>query len=191
MPDNPAHFDRLYQSSDDPWNYRSSAYEKQKYDATCAALTRPHYLSGIEAGCSIGILTARLAQRCTSLIGLDSSPKAVELAQNTLRPFPGTKIIHALLPGGWPAGRYDLIMLSEIIYYLPANDIVTLAQFVARDAVRHAECVLVQWRGQTETEVTAATAMAIFCDTASGLRDAKIIDHPVGGNYDHRTMVFV
>src|SRR4051812_50160637 len=62
------YFDELYAGERDPWEFETSAYEQAKYDATLAALPRPLYRRGLEIGCSIGVLTARLAGRCASLV---------------------------------------------------------------------------------------------------------------------------
>jgi hypothetical protein len=35
-----ARFERLYQQSPDPWGYRTSSYEQEKYAATLAALPK-------------------------------------------------------------------------------------------------------------------------------------------------------
>jgi hypothetical protein len=64
------YFDDLYAGERDPWEFETSAYEQAKYDATLAALPRPRYRRGLEIGCSIGVLTARLAGRCGSLVAI-------------------------------------------------------------------------------------------------------------------------
>ena len=58
------HFRRLYARSADPWAFRTSAYEKEKYRQTIAALGERRFRSGFEPGCSIGVLTRMLAERC-------------------------------------------------------------------------------------------------------------------------------
>ena len=42
----------------DPWEFETSEYEAAKYDATIAALEGRRYATGLEIGCSIGVLTA-------------------------------------------------------------------------------------------------------------------------------------
>ena len=53
-------FDKLYANSDDPWKFETSDYEREKYDATLAALPPGRFGNALEIGCSIGVLTARL-----------------------------------------------------------------------------------------------------------------------------------
>ena len=65
----PEYFEDVYNANDDPWNFASSEYEAAKYAATLAALPREKYASAFEIGCSIGVLTEKLAARCENLAG--------------------------------------------------------------------------------------------------------------------------
>ena len=189
MTDQKDHFERLYRTRDDPWDYQTSPYEAAKYAATLAALTRDRYASAIEAGCSIGVLSALLAPRCDHLLAVDLVAQAVDQAARRLAPHPGARAMRATLPGDWPQGRYDLILLSELVYYLTAPDIEALARCVARDASAGAECVLVHYQGETETDIRPDAARARFCAVLSGLRSVEIIDHPSPADYNHRTLL--
>ena len=190
MADQFDHFDRLYRAKADPWNYETSPYEAQKYDATIAALTKMHYPSAIEAGCSIGVLSERLSSRCSRLLALDFASFAVAQAQKRLLPFANATAQCVTLPDGWPRGLYDLIMLSELVYYLSAPDVAKLARYVARDAAWGAECVLVHYQGDTQTEISPDVARDLFCNTVADLRQITIVDHPATGSYNHRTVLF-
>ena len=61
----PSYFDAVYAASSDPWQFATSDYERAKYAATVAALPKPHFEQAFEIGCSIGVLTGLLAQRCS------------------------------------------------------------------------------------------------------------------------------
>ena len=63
------HFQCLYQANPDPWGFRTSAYEQTKYRQTLSALGDRHFTSGLEVGCSIGVLTRVLAERCDASAG--------------------------------------------------------------------------------------------------------------------------
>ncbi|MDR7124258.1 class I SAM-dependent methyltransferase [Pseudotabrizicola sp. 4114] len=190
MTESSDHFDRLYRANPDPWDYRTSGYEQRKYDATLAALTRHHYGSVLEAGCSIGVLSARLAQRCDRLLALDFSDLAVAQAVRALAPVRHAQARRATLPDDWPEGRYDLIMLSEFIYYLTPDQIRQTAQLAARDARDGAECVLVHWQGDTQTTITPNAARDLFCAELAAHRGFQTITHPTTGEYDHLTLLF-
>lgn len=184
------HFERLYRTQDDPWNYRTSPYEAAKYAATLAALTRARYASALEIGCSIGVFSAHLAPRCDHLLAIDQSARAVTSAAASLAPWPNAQAVQATVPADWPGGSFDLIVLSEVLYYLSVPDIEALAARVAQDSTVGCECVMVQYQGDTATRIRPNAARARFCAAVSSLRKVRIIDHPVAGRYNHRTLLF-
>ncbi len=115
------YFERLYAESNDPWNFAESWYERRKYDLTLAALPAEHYDRVFEPGCSIGVLSARLAARCTELVAMELMPSVAAMARERLGPYNGASVIEGSIPAHWPAGKFDLIVLSEVAYYLTAR----------------------------------------------------------------------
>ncbi|MBL3556990.1 MULTISPECIES: SAM-dependent methyltransferase [Marinobacter] len=113
----PAFFERLYQSSEDPWNFRHSTYERERYAAICHSLADREYRSAFEPGCAIGELTAMLAPLCHSLEAIDFSASAVETARHRCQDYRHVDIHKGALPEDIPAGPLDLIVFSEIGYY--------------------------------------------------------------------------
>ena len=57
----PEYFEEKYRADIDPWQFRTSNYEHEKYVATISALGQSRYISALEIGCSIGVLTELLA----------------------------------------------------------------------------------------------------------------------------------
>ncbi|WP_434988231.1 class I SAM-dependent methyltransferase [Pseudomonas protegens] len=123
------YFEGLFARDQDPWAFRQRWYEQRKRAITLASLPRRHYRSIFEPGCANGELSAELASRCDSLLAYDTARNAVDLARQRLRSFPHARVEHGRLPQDWPKGPFDLIVISEIGYYLDAAD---LAQLVAR-----------------------------------------------------------
>lgn len=128
----PEHFDGLYADSNDPWRFRTSWYERRKYALTVAALPRERYKSGFEPGCSIGLMTTALASRCDRLVAVDSSQRAVDLTRATLVNEPHVTVERAVLPEGTPDGPLDLIVASEVLYYLSAADLTAFLDMALR-----------------------------------------------------------
>ena len=119
------YFDFVYQANEDPWSFETSPYEAAKYERTLAALPRREYASALEVGCSIGVLTARLASRCRQLLSLDVSELALKRARARCADLPQVTFERRRLPQEFPAGHYDLIMTSEVLYYLGVADLHT------------------------------------------------------------------
>lgn len=118
-----SYFDELFQASDDPWAFKQRWYERRKRALTLAALPRERYSAIFEPGCANGELSADLATRCNSLLACDTCLPAVELARERLSSFGHTRVIQARLPQQWPDERFDLIVLSELGYYLDEADL--------------------------------------------------------------------
>ena len=145
-------FERLYAASPDPWDYDSSAYERDKYAATLAALDGRRYARALEVGCSIGAFSELLAGRCAALTALDFSSRAIALARARLCEHAHVSVLEASFPEQVPRGRWDLVVCSEVLYYL---DRPTLDQATGwlRERLREGATVLaVDWRGPTTTE---------------------------------------
>lgn len=122
-----AYFETLYQQPD-PFKYRSRWYEARKRALTLACLPRQHYATAWELGCSNGVLTTELAQRCGTLLGTDISTQALAAAALSVQAQPHVRLEHAHHPGQWPAGQFDLIVVSEVGYYLDAADLTRMGQ---------------------------------------------------------------
>jgi SAM-dependent methyltransferase len=111
-----AYFDELYAHRSDPWRYLTRWYERRKRSITLASLPRERYTTALEVGCSIGVLTAELAARCDDLLAVDVSQRAVELARERVGTAARIEKIEFAAP--LPSGPFDLIVVSEVGYYL-------------------------------------------------------------------------
>lgn len=129
MPHTRADFDSLFATSDDPWQFRSRWYEHRKRALTLASLPAARFASAWEPGCANGELSAALATRCDRLLATDGSEPAVLAARSRNAANAHVEVRTAWLPRDWPAGRFDLIVVSEVAYYL---DEAALADFCGR-----------------------------------------------------------
>ncbi|MBA1232247.1 methyltransferase domain-containing protein [Pseudomonas viridiflava] len=117
------YFDELFRNDSDPWAFKQRWYERRKRALCLAVLPCERYSAVFEPGCANGELSAELATRCDSLVCCDTSWRAVELAQQRLTDFDHARVIQARLPQQWPEGRFDLIVFSELGYYLDLDDL--------------------------------------------------------------------
>ena len=141
----PGYFDAVYRAKDDPWEFATSPYEAGKYAATLAALPRPRYERALEAGCSIGVLTAQLAPRCGHLLSLDVSPAALDQARARCAALPQVTFERRYLPGEFPEGAFDLILVSEVGYYLSMPDLLALRERCLSQLAPGGHLLLVHW----------------------------------------------
>jgi len=59
-------FETMYLEREDPWQFASSAYERDRYAATLRALSNRRFRRAFEPGCSIGILCGSLPENVPS-----------------------------------------------------------------------------------------------------------------------------
>ncbi|MGD0719661.1 MAG: SAM-dependent methyltransferase [Roseiarcus sp.] len=154
----PAYFDAIYRADPDPWKFASSAYEGDKYAVTLAALPRPRYEHALEIGCSIGVLTRSLATRCDRLLAVDAASAPLEQARRRCAAAPGVRFARMHAPAQWPEGEFDLILASEVVYYLSADDVARLGDRIAGSLATRGDLVLVHWTGATDYPLTGDEA---------------------------------
>ena len=141
----PKYFEKIYAANDDPWNFAASEYEAEKYAATLAALPRDFYKNAFEIGCSIGVLTEKLAQRCGKLLAVDVSEKALAQARKRCQNLDRVRFKTMRVPQEFPAEKFDLILISEVGYYLAPDDWRTALEKVFAHLKENAHVALVHW----------------------------------------------
>lgn len=141
----PAYFDHLYEASDDPWDFETSEYEARKFAITLAALPRPRYRRALEIGCAIGVLTAALAPRCEALLAIDLAERALGRARARCRPWPHVTFERMYLPAEYPAGCFDLVLLSEVGYYWSEGDLTLARERIIAGLEPGGHLLLVHW----------------------------------------------
>jgi len=144
------YFDSLFTQSDDPWHFKTRWYEKRKRALTVACLPAQRYGSIFEPGCANGELSAALAPRCDRLLIADGSAKAVALARQRVAAWPHAEVRLGWMPEAWPDECFDLIVISEVAYYLDAGQLHVLIERV-RASLRPGGTVLAcHWRQQID-----------------------------------------
>ena len=125
-PDDP--FERVHRDSDDPWDV-NSPYERRKRAVTLASLPDERYHRVLEVGCSVGALAVDLAGRCDHLLAVDASQAAIDLATRRTADLDHVDVRRARIPDEWPEGRFDLVSISEVGYFLSRTG---LAEVIVR-----------------------------------------------------------
>lgn len=111
-------FEQRFRDNIDPWNYTTSRFEAFKRDVLLRACGCRTYGRGLELACAIGETTRHLAPRCLRLLATDSSRTALAEATRRNAASDGVTFREGLLPRDTPRGPFDLIVVSEIAYYL-------------------------------------------------------------------------
>ncbi|WP_308162970.1 class I SAM-dependent DNA methyltransferase [Nocardia alni] len=145
------YFEDMYAKDPDPWGFTTRWYEQRKRALTLAALPKARYRRAIEPGCSIGTLSEQLAVRCDHLVCTDISDRALDLARRRLAARPGSpsgtvEFRRWGLGDTWPGELFDLIVLSEVCYYLDADPLRAAFRDAARCLEPGGTMICVHWR---------------------------------------------
>ncbi len=148
----------------DPWRLDSSEYEMRRLALTLACLGRPRYARVLEIGCSTGQLSAQLSDRADHVIGMDASQPALDVARAR------TDAVEWLLgaaPADIPDSEFDLVVLSEITYFLDGPELLATLRAVRRRLRPRGEVLIANWSAPTENipldgPTAHAQAAAVF-----------------------------
>lgn len=159
------YFDALYSDNTDPWEYQTRWYEKRKRDMCLAVLPQNQYDNAIELGCGNGVFSELLARRCQALVSIDGNQQAVALAKRRLAKSSHVKVVQGVIPhtlstlsnillDAYPLADYspthqssfDLIVISEILYYLSPADIDTVITWIQQNLAIGGTLLCCHWR---------------------------------------------
>jgi SAM-dependent methyltransferase len=173
-----SYFDKMYAAAADPWGFGERWYERRKYALTVASLPEQRYASAYEPGCSIGVLSGLLAQRCESLLCTDGSAAAVDRARLRLAASPGITVEQRWLPDEWPAGRFDLVVLSELLYYFDAAALPAVLERALSSLTAGGTLLAAHWRHPVpDYPMTGDQVHARLAEAAAGRGAIRVSEH--------------
>ena len=140
------YFDAMYRAAADPWGFEDRWYERRKYAVSLALLPAARYGSAFEPGCSIGVLTGMLASRCDALLSCDVTAAATRAAAGRTRDLAHVRVEQRDISREWPAGRFDLVVFSEILYYFGDHDLEQVLKNAVAALEPEGTLLAVHWR---------------------------------------------
>ena len=176
--DDASRFDGTHSARDDPWGVTTRWYERRKRALVLGALPDERYGAVLEVGCSIGVVTSELAARADRVLALDVSPVAVQRARERLADHPHVRVERADASEGLPEGRWDLVVLGEVGYYLEPGALTALLDGVAAALTATGTLVACHWRhGADDFAQGGDEVHAVLADWAerAGLR--RVVQH--------------
>ncbi len=140
------YFDAMYQTAADPWGFEDRWYERRKYAISLAMLPDARYRRAFEPACSVGVLTQMLARRCDELLACDVAEAAVRAAARRTWELSHVLLEQRDISRQWPPGRFDLIVLSEILYYFGDHDLEQILKNAVAALEPEGTLLAVHWR---------------------------------------------
>lgn len=169
------HFERLHRDSADPWAVRTRWYERRKRALALASLPAERYTRALEIGCSNGELSAALADRCDALVSVDAAASAVALAAERTARLPQVRVERLRVPDEWPEGEFDLVVVSEVAYYLAADQWAATVRRIAGSLAPGGAVLLCHWSGAADDFAQSGAEAHERFAAASGLR--RVVQH--------------
>jgi SAM-dependent methyltransferase len=139
--------ERYGNSGGDAWGYRSSTLHEERLERILAALPEGRFQKALEIGCAQGFLTERLAERVDRLIACDISAEAIAGARENGRAYPHVEFRVADIRAGFPEDGFDLILFSDVLYYLsPRETDAVLDEAAQKTTLGGALLIVNEWR---------------------------------------------
>lgn len=170
-----SYFDDMYRDTEDPWHLAERWYERRKYDLTVAALPRERYRRAFEPACSVGELTRRLALRCDAVLACDRVASVVETARRRTSGHPHVDVRQMTVPAQWPEGTFDLVVLSELLYYLATPTVRSVLEHAVAALEPGGTLLTVHWNHPVPEHLSTGTDIARILAGTPGLR--LLADH--------------
>jgi predicted TPR repeat methyltransferase len=174
----PVEFEARYRAEFDPWSYETSEYEQAKYAATLAACGPGPFAHALELGGSIGVFSALLAPRCERLDTLDLAPTAVAAARERLAGHPAACAHLGSIPEDLPAGPFDLVVASEVLYYLDGERLSCTLARLADVLATGGRLVAVHWRPTSPERPLSAERVHRLLRSRNWLAPLTELSHP-------------
>jgi len=171
----PGYFNAMYAADSDPWGFEDRWYERRKYAISLAMLPAERYRSGFEPGCSIGVLTRGLAGRCDRLLSCDVAEAAVRAAARRNQDLPQVRVERRAIPAQWPSDRFDLIVFSELLYYLSDRDLDQVLDGAVSALTPGGTLLAVHWRHPVADYPRSGDDVHGVLGARSGL--ARLVSH--------------
>lgn len=138
-------WDTFYEPTD-PFHFDGNPREALKYERTLALCGPGPFERALELGCGEGAFTEILAPRCNELVAVDISDVAVQRAAARTQEYAGVSCERHTLPVDFPAGSFDLVVASDVLYYWQFPDLEAALPVLERALSPGGKLVVVHYR---------------------------------------------
>jgi SAM-dependent methyltransferase len=178
-------FESMYLKNADPWGFAVDSYELGRYQATSDVLSGRRYRRALEPGCSVGVLTEKLATLADKVVAFDISFTAVEQARKRCAGLGNVYLSQGTVEQA-SARECDLVVLSEIGYYFCEEELAGWSARLMREMDAGGVLLAVHWLGLSADHVLRGDDVSRVLQEAAvrnGLRleQKDRQEHPGGG----------
>src|SRR6202012_2818030 len=117
------------------------------------------YSRAFEPGCSIGVLTQKLASLCDRLEAIEISPTAASIAMQRCKDLSQVHIECGSVPDAILPGKFDLIVFSEIGYYFEKEKLHDIVGCLSENLNPGGYFIAAHWLGTSADHVLSGDAV--------------------------------
>jgi SAM-dependent methyltransferase len=125
-----AQVDQFFDEGGDPFGFDANPKEQVKFQRTLEVCGEGDLGRVLEIGCAVGSFTELIAPRATDVLAIDVSEAAIKQAEDRMRGYPHVHLEARTLPADFPDGPFDLIVASDVLYYLTVDDLQTCLSLI-------------------------------------------------------------
>ena len=120
----PGFFQHFFDEGD-PFGFDVNPEEQLKFARTLEVCGDGRLGRVLELGCAVGSFTEVLAPRAEEVLAIDVSQAAVDQVADRLREHRHVRARAMSIPSELPDGPFDLVVASDVLYYLPVEELRT------------------------------------------------------------------
>jgi Nodulation protein S (NodS) len=167
-PTSAAFFEEMYRANPDPWDFAGRGYESGRYQAILSALGNRRFRCAVEPGCSVGVLTSKLASISNSVYAFDFSPTAIQHARVRCASLPQVMLSCGSFLDA-PPRAMDLLVLSEIGYYFSRAQLASAVDRYVDALVPSGTVLACHWLGESRDHIIHGNQVHEVIHCAPGL----------------------
>jgi SAM-dependent methyltransferase len=142
----------------------------------------------LELGCAEGFITKEIAKQAAQVVACELSPLAAERTRNVCVGMPVTGIagdIRTCLPDE----TFDIILASDVFYYLTAEELTRVAAALANSAADDGRLIMANEWNSSYSQLTSPDQIiqTIMDTTRWRLVEKDVVQNP---NYTHTIATF-
>jgi cyclopropane fatty-acyl-phospholipid synthase-like methyltransferase len=118
-----AQVESFFDEGGDPFGFDANPKERIKFQRTLEVCGDGDLGRVLEIGCAVGSFTEFIAPRATDVLAIDVSEAAIKQAEERMRGKSHVHLEVRTLPADFPDGPFDLIVASDVLYYLTVDDL--------------------------------------------------------------------
>jgi cyclopropane fatty-acyl-phospholipid synthase-like methyltransferase len=119
-----------------------------------------------------------LATHCDTLLVADVNETAVELARQRLADLSHVRVEQCAVPSQWPQQAFDLVVISELAYYLDSAQLDALATKIRETLSPDGTLLACHWRRPFDAALHSAETIHARLDERCGFTRVAHHDEP-------------